>query len=153
MFYDLALKFDPASRRCDLVIGDDGDLVIDETSVTPMMMSIGLDRRADEDDPLPEGRTEFLTPPSFSIMRGCAGDALDLAGRRTGSKLWLLDRAKATEQTRLFCEFWLKEALEWVKTDIGSPPEITVTWADEKTLKYRVQIDAVSVSKNVLVGA
>ena len=97
MFFDLALIYEPEARRCDLAIGTDGDLVIDDTSITPVLMSVGLDRRAAEDDPLPAGRTVFLAPSSFSERRGWPGDGLDPRGERIGSRLWLLDRGALHE--------------------------------------------------------
>lgn len=145
MFFDLALRYDPDARRCDLVLGDDFDLVIDETPITPMLLSIGLDRRAAPDDPLPEGRSQFLAPASFSERRGCPGDALDPYGELTGSLLWLLDRAKQTETTRQLCEFWLKQCLDWAEAETGEPPEIEVAWIRKGILGYRVQVQDESI--------
>ena len=54
-FLDAALIFDPETRRADLQLGDDGDLVLDGTPVTPMLISLGSDRRAGPDDELPDG--------------------------------------------------------------------------------------------------
>lgn len=149
MFFDLALAYDPATRSCDLVLGEDGDLAIDETSITPVLLSIGLDRRAAPDDPLPAGRTEFLAPSSFSERRGGPGDALDLAGERAGSKLWLLDRAKQTETTRLLVEMWLRESLEWARRDTGVPAEIEVTWLRPETLKYSVFVADAELTRTI----
>lgn len=151
MFYDLALTYDASTRRCDLTLGDDGDLLIDETPVPSIILSLGLDRRASVDDPLPEGRSQFLTPSSFSERRGCVGDGLDPFGEMSGSKLWLLDRAKQTETTRLMAEYWLQEALSWAKSETGTPAQIEVAWVRPGVLGYRVSIDdsAVSLSKRV----
>lgn len=145
MFFDLALTYDPSTRRCDLAVGDDGDLVVDETSITPVLLSIGLDRRASPDDPLPQSRSEFLTS-SFAERRGWAGDGLDLRGERVGSRLWLLDRAKETETTRLLFEFWLEEALAWAEADIGQPAELEVNWLRPQTLGYRVLVADAALS-------
>lgn len=145
MFFDLALVYDPVARRCDLAVGDDGDLVIDDTSITPVLLSIGLDRRASPDDPLPEGRSAWLTN-SFSARRGWAGDGLDGRGERCGSRLWLLDRAKQTEITRLLFRFWLEEALAWAERDTGQPAEIDVGWVRSQTLGYRVLVDDAALS-------
>ncbi|MGN6777564.1 phage GP46 family protein [Rhizobium sp.] len=156
MFYDLALAYDPDQRKCDLVLADDCDLLIDETPVPAMLLSIGLDRRAAPDDPLPEGRTQFLAPVSFSERRGCAGDALDPAGQMTGSRLWLLDRAKATETTRQLTEYWLEEALSWAEPETGEPAEIEVGWLQTgatSILGYRAQVDDASLSLSRRVGA
>ncbi len=146
MFFDLALTYDPVARRCDLTLGDDCDLLIDETPIPAILLSVGLDRRASPDDELPEGRSQFLTPTSFSERRGCAGDALDPAGEVSGSRLWLLDRAKETETTRQLCDFWLQESLAWVKLETGAPPEIEVEWVRTGVLGYSVLVDDASVA-------
>lgn len=138
MFHDLALFFDPATRRCDLGLTADGDLAIDLTSVTPVMMSVGLDRRADADDILPDGISSFLTPGSFSALRGAPTDALDPDGVRSGCKCWLLNRAKETETTRALYAFWLKEGLAWAEAVTGQAAEIDVQWLRPKVLGWRV---------------
>ena len=151
MFYDLALQYDSKLRRCDLVLGDDGDLVIDETPIPAILLSIGLDRRAAPDDPLPDGRSQFLTPSSFSERRGAIADGLNPLGGNTGSKLWLLNRAKHTETTRAMCEYWLAEALAWAEPETGEPAEIEVKWLRQGVLGYRAMIadSSVSLSKTV----
>lgn len=145
MFLDLALKYDSAARRCDLVLGADFDLAIDETPIPAILMSVGLDRRAAPDDPLPEGRAQFLAPASYSERRGCAGDALDPYGDVTGVRTWLLDRAKQTETTRQLYEFWLQESLAWAEAETGEPAEIEVAWLASGILGYRVQVQDESV--------
>ncbi|WP_417423626.1 phage GP46 family protein [Hoeflea sp.] len=146
MFYDLALRYDSKLRRCDLVLGDAGDLVIDETPIPAILLSVGLDRRAAPDDPLPDGRSQFLTPSSFSERRGAIADGLNPLGEMTGSKLWLLNRAKHTETTRLMCEFWLADALAWAEPETGAPAEIEVEWLRRGVLGYRVMVGDSSVS-------
>lgn len=140
MFFDLALTYDPQTRRCDLALGADCDLVIDETPLPAMLLSVGLDRRAGPDDPLPEGRSQFLAPASFCERRGCIGDALDPFGALTGTKAWLLDRAKATETTRALYQFWLEESLAWVEDETGTPAKVEVEWIDRDKLRYRIQV-------------
>ena len=100
MPFDVALRYDPATRRCDLAI-ERGDLAVDRTLATPMLVALFSDRRARPDDALPSGVTEFLVPSAANPRRGWVGDALDGQGRRLGSLLWLLSREKQTEQTRL----------------------------------------------------
>lgn len=147
-FYDLALVYDPVTRRADLALGPDGDLVIDETAATPMILSIGLDRRAEDDDELPQGRTKFLTPATFSERRGAIGDALDPNGDLTGSRLWLLDRAKQTEATRLMFEFWLNEALAWVE-DEGGELTVEVNWVRRNFLGWRAGVEDASIEQTL----
>jgi phage gp46-like protein len=146
MFYDVALIYDPATRRADLEIGEDGDLVIDETPITPVLLSVGLDRRANPDDPLPEGRSEFLTQSGIDVRRGAAADALDPRGERIGSRCWLLDRAKATEVTRLLYLSWLAESLEWVTADTAIPAEVEAGWVAPQVLGWRVLVDDTAIS-------
>ena len=152
MFHDLALSYDPDLRRCDLTLDDDFDLAIDETSVTPILMSLGLDRRASPDDPLPIGISDFLTPASFIERRGAVGDALDRNGDLTGSKDWLLDRAKETETTRMMVEYWTREALAWSLDITGSAPEVEVWWAAPGVLARRVMVDGEAVSLSRRIG-
>ncbi|MQT14382.1 hypothetical protein F0357_17350 [Rhizobiales bacterium Sp-1] len=139
-FIDLALIFDASTRRADLSLGEDGDLVLDPTAVTPMLMSIGLDRRARTDDPLPSGITELNQPASLSERRGWAGDALDAQRRRAGSRLWLLERAKKTEITLLAAEHYLTEALGWAGDELSEPAEIEVAWVGAEVLGFRAAV-------------
>ena len=127
-WFDIALVFDPETRTGDLALGPDGDLLIDETPLTPMLISLGSDRRAHPDDDLPTGVDALNAPSSFVTRRGWAGDALDPFGRRIGSRLWLLDREKQDELTRLFVEDIAREALRWVAVETGTAAGITVSW-------------------------
>jgi len=145
MFYDLALQFDQKSFSCDLVLGTNGELAVDETPVTAMLLSVGLDRRASPDDPLPRGRELYLSQAGIDVRRGSPCDVLDGTGARIGSKCWLLDRAKETEETRLLYQMWLEQALEWVGDETGRPAEITVTWVQPQTLQWRVMVDDYSL--------
>jgi len=152
MFFDAALQYDPASKHCDYVIGDDGDLVLDFTPITPILMSIGLDRRADPDDELPVGRTKFLAPFSFSERRGSPCDALDPQGNVSGSKCWLLDRAKQTDSTKLLYEFWLNQSLAWAEPETGEPAEVDVQWLRPGMLGYRIRVEDTAVNISVPIG-
>lgn len=151
MFLDLGLTFDPLTRRCDLALGDDFDLVLDASPVPAMLTSAGLDRRADPDDELPEGRSQFLAPASFSERRGGIIDALDAFGRRGGCKMWLLDRAKQTETTRQLAEYWLQEGFAWVEEETGTPADIEVEWVRDGVLGYRIRVgdETLSLTKKV----
>lgn len=144
-FLDAALVYDPTSRRADLELGEDGDLLLDETPVTPMLISLGSDRRAEADDELPDGVDTLNAATSFVTRRGWSGDALDALGRRIGSRLWLLNRAKQTETTRRFCEIWAAEALGWAGLELGRPAQIEASWLRPNVLKLRCAIDGTTV--------
>ena len=147
--HDLALAFDGAAFAADLVIAD-GDLVTEDTPAAPILVSLGSDRRAAPDDVLPTGVSPLNQPTTWSERRGWWGDALDRRSRRIGSRLWLLDREKATEQVRLRAQAYVAEALAWMALDLGVTPDISVTIERAETkspvLLIRVQVDARSVS-------
>ncbi len=151
MFFDAALTFDPETRQCDLALSDDFDLAIDETPITPMLLSIGLDRRAAPDDELPQGRSRFLQPHGLSERRGGPTDALDANGQRAGSRIWLLSRAKRTEITRGMFQFWLQECLAWAKSLTGHDAEINVEWRGN-ILTYSAMIDEAEIKLSQEIG-
>ncbi len=145
---DLHLAYDRATRRVDLTLGEDGDLALDATPAPAMLLSVGCDRRARPDDVLPTGITELNAPSSFIERRGWAGDAVDGQGDRTGCRLWLLDRAKETELTRLMAVEWLKEGFAWVERDVGRPAEVSAQWISRDVLGIRVVIGRFNFSLN-----
>ena len=151
-FLDCALVYDPTTRRADLVLGADGDLALDDTPATPMLISLGTDRRAEPDDELPDGIDALNASTSFVSRRGWAGDALDALGRRIGSRIWLLNRAKQTETTRRFCEIWAAESLAWAEAETGTPAEISATWLQRGLLKLRCMVDGTVVTRSVRTG-
>lgn len=108
----LAMDVDPATGLPDLVIRG-RTLALDVTPRTPAIVSLYADRRARPDDALPVDPAPLLQPDLLDPRRGWWGDALDPQGRRTGSRLWLLSRAKETEATRRRAELYAREALAW----------------------------------------
>lgn len=156
-FLDAMLVYDPAGRRSDLVLGADGDLVMDETPATPMLISLGSDRRARPDDPLPTGGGSDQTvgesePASLTVRRGWPGDALDAEQRVIGSRLWLLDRAKQTELTRRFAEEWGREALSWARAETGRAASVAAVWIRRGVLALSCNVDGRAVTINRQVG-
>jgi phage gp46-like protein len=147
---DLALRFDPVRFVTDVTIAE-GDLVLDDTPVTPLLMALGCDRRALPDDVLPTGVSPLTSPATLVERRGWAGDALDRFGRLAGSRLWLLDREKKTDEVLRRAEFHVREALAWLSDELGITPVIEVTWAERSTqatgwLQIRVAVDGRSVT-------
>lgn len=148
-FLDAALVYDPVTRRADLALGDDCDLMLDETALTPMLISLGTDRRAEPDDELPSGIDALNASTSFVSRRGWIGDALDRLGRKIGCRIWLLDRAKQTETTRRFCIFWAEEALAWAKTELGQAAEVGAEWVRTGMLGLRCKVGDQVVERNI----
>lgn len=148
---DLALVYDPAAKHADCEIGEDGDLVLDDTPVTPMLISLGSDRRALDDDILPSGEDFFSRGSGgFGARRGAVGDILDAEGRRCGSRLWLLDREKQDEPdpdlTRRRAQAYLEEAFDWVRVETGRAASITTEWARRGVLRFKVAIGETNLS-------
>jgi phage gp46-like protein len=99
---DVSTIWSPAAARADWAILAP-DLARDTDLETAVVISLFTDRRADADDVIPDGSDD---------RRGWWGDAF--ADRPIGSKLWLLERAKKTEQTRLRAQDYVDEALAWL---------------------------------------
>lgn len=151
MPFDAALRYDPATRRCDLAI-ERGDLAVDRTLATPMLVALFSDRRARPDDALPSGPGAFLVPSSANPRRGWVGDALDGEGRRLGSLLWLLEREKQTEQTRLRAIAYASEALGDLAERTGLQVSVDAQWLRRGTLALAARLGAKQVRLALPVG-
>ena len=151
MFSDLALTFDDLSRGCDVIFADDGDVAIDVTAATPLLMSVGLDRRALASNELPDCVTRVYQPSSFYERRGSALDALDRNGEFAGCRMWLLSRAKETEETRQLAEYALTESTFWAKKQTGVAAEVSAWWAARQLLRWSVATgeDTITLSRRI----
>lgn len=151
MACDLALAYDPTSGRCNLVY-DGRDFVLDSTPATPMLMALLARRRAHTDDVVPDSSPAAPYAPSQLLARGgWPGDALDGQGRLTGSRLWLLAAAKATETTRRLAEDAAAEALEQVEADRGYSIAVQVSWSQNLPGGKVLLIQAAAGSTSVAV--
>ena len=114
---DLQIRWDVEASRADLVAVD-GDLAIGRDLETAVIVSLFTDRRAEPDDPLPDGGGD---------RRGYWGDGL--TDQPLGSRLWLLAREKATRQTLLRAVEYAKEALAWLVADgVAERVEVAAEW-------------------------
>lgn len=106
---DLALTWDAARGDADLSLID-SDLASDRGLETAVLLSLFTDRRAERDDRPPSGDARD--------RRGWWADQFaDVEGDRIGSRLWMLDRAKLTNQTVLRAREYVLEALAWMLED------------------------------------
>lgn len=152
---DLALRFDPLTRRFDLVASGT-DLAVDLTPATAMIVSLGTDRYARDDDRLPGEPLAVpedpAAPAQLNLRRGWVGDALDTAGRRIGSRLWLLEREKHSEATRLKAERAAAEALDWLTTERGYAVEVSAEWASRTVLAIIARAGGAGVTVRRAIG-
>jgi len=149
---DFALVYDPVSRCADMAFNG-RDFVLDATPATPLIMSIGCERRARNDDTLPDDITNPLAPSTLMAKRGWWGDSLNPPGRLTGSRTWLVQRAKATEITRKAVENYLAEATGWLSTDLGLNVQITVRWLSSTYLGYRVRVGSTELALQLALSS
>lgn len=105
---DIALAFSEDMLAADLALSG-GDLATDDGLRTAVILSLFTDARARDDDPLPQDGAD---------RRGWWGDVGNAdANDRTGSRLWLLERAKATSETAVRAADYAREALAWMTAD------------------------------------
>lgn len=135
------------ARRFDVAI-DGRDFAVDRTPATAMVLAIGSDRRARPDDQLPTGDDDA----GLNARRGWVGDALDPQQRRLGSRLWLLRRAKATEETRKLAILYAQEALANVAADRGATLDVTASWVRPQVLGLVARLGATSIEFRQAVG-
>lgn len=145
MFLDIALRHDPATRRCDIVFDGRG-IVLDRTPATPLLASLGSERRAEPDDELPDGATDGSLRAGLNPRRGWAGDALARDGQRAGSRLWLLERQKQTEDVRLTAEGIARQAVAWLEEREALEAECTATWVRRNVMALTVRLGGSSVT-------
>lgn len=106
---DLALVWSNTTRDADLSMIDD-DVASDRGLVTAVLLSLYTDRRANDDDVPPSGDP--------TDRRGWwADEFLPVEGDKYGSRRWLLDRSKRTNDTARLAAEYDREALAWMLED------------------------------------
>jgi phage gp46-like protein len=107
---DLKLAWNNELAEADLVL-DGPELAIEQGLDTAIIISLFTDARASADDELPGG--------PGSDPRGFWADSVApvVAGDVTGSRLWLLERAKRTPDTLRKVEAYASDALRWLLDD------------------------------------
>lgn len=107
---DIKLIFDPLTLTIDFNFVD-GDFVVDKGLETAVIISLFTDRRAKEDDILPDINSDD--------RKGWWGDLLapEIEGDEIGSRLWLLQRSKTTNQVINKAKTYIEEALQWMIDD------------------------------------
>ena len=118
--FDFKLDFDNGAGAADLALTSTGDFAPEAGLETAIIISLGTDAMARDDDELPDGTDD---------RRGWWGDLAEQPGGprdETGSRLWLLDRAVMTQETLRRAEQYAADALAWLVTD-GVAERVDVT--------------------------
>jgi phage gp46-like protein len=106
---DLALVWG-TTTSADLTTSIDDDLASDAGLETACLLSLFTDRRAESDDVPPSGDP--------NDRRGWWADQfMPVEGDRIGSRRWLLDRSKRTNEVVRRAEEYDREALAWMIED------------------------------------
>lgn len=97
---------------------EDEDLESDAGLETAVIISLFTDRRARDDDELPD--------PNNPDRRGWWGDLVaEVEDDQIGSRLWLLARSKTTPDILVKAKEYAEEALQWLIDD-GAAQKIEV---------------------------
>ncbi len=99
---------------------EDGDLESDDGLETAVIISLFTDRRARDDDELPDANNPD--------RRGWWGDLVaEVADDQIGSRLWLLERSKTTPDVLVKAKEYAEEALSWmIEGDVAKKIEVEV---------------------------
>ena len=141
---DLALlppaPLDVAGPDCGM---EAGDLVAEGSLRTAVILSLFLDRRADDDDILPNGSddrrgwwADTVAPMTdYGIGGGSA------SGDHIGSRLWLLSREKQLAGVLERARHYAEEALTWLVEDgVATAVQVTATNPRQGWLALEVTI-------------
>lgn len=119
--------------RLDFAVNEH-DLSGDHDLKTAVLVSLFTDRRAEDDDVLPE---------EGASKRGWWADVFGVVGdgRRIGSRLWLLQREKQLNEVVNRAREYCKEALQWLVDDgVASDVIIDAEVVADGVLGIRVAI-------------
>lgn len=123
---DISINWSPALSRGDWTLLG-AQLQGGTDLVSAILISLFTDRVAGPDDVIPDGTTD---------PRGWWGDD---AAYPIGSRLWLLSRAKQTDDTLALAQGYIAEALQWLIDDgVVARFGITVEWSSPGRLGARI---------------
>lgn len=114
MTTDIKIRWDTNLMEGDFIF-ENNDLVTDEGLATAVLISLFTDQRASDEDDIPNANVN----QNYIDKRGWWGDVVSpvVDGDEIGSKLWLLERAKTTDENLAAAEEYATDALEWMKDD------------------------------------
>jgi len=131
---DARMVFEPTIGHGDIVVGD-RDLERDDGLETSVIISLFSNRRADEEDVLPD---------EDGSREGWWADRADPDETNPdliGSKLWLLGRGKFVTDLPARAEEFAKEGLQWMIDDgVASEVQVSASRAGTYELSIEVRI-------------
>lgn len=130
---DIRMTYDNISQAGDFVVTK-GDLATDRDLETAVLISLFTDRRASDDDVVPDGTDD---------RRGCWMDALSEIP--LGSRIWLLNREKIIPSTVAALKEYIEEALQWL-LDQHIARAVTVTCTPDSR-KHQITA-AIDIARN-----
>lgn len=127
---DLALIWDSQLFSADADV-ELNDLATDTGLATATLLSLFTDRLSEE-----------ATGQFPADRRGWWGDVHPVvSGDRIGSRLWLLEREKASESTRVRAEEYAREALAWLLEDqVAERVDVVASYPARGVLALAVDI-------------
>ena len=130
---DLALAWDPNLGEADLFL-QGFDLATDDGLRTAVIISLFTDRRARDDDTLPDPGGDRRGWWADSVAPAVVGDEL-------GSRLWLLEREKRSPAVIERVRTYSAEALAWLREDgVGQDVIVTAEAFGHSGIAIRVEI-------------
>jgi phage gp46-like protein len=108
-----------------------GDIAKDEGLETAVLISLYTDRRV----------TVAELPPNETDQGGWWADTFEQEGDGTGSKIWLLNKSKANDQTIAQMETYAAEALQWMIDDgVARSISIEASYDENKNLLLEISV-------------
>ncbi len=145
---DLKILWDTTYFEGDLSFSIvDQDLEMDEGLATAVIISLFTDRRAEDDDILPDSNN--------MDRRGWWGDLVSpvVLGDQIGSRLWLLERSKTEQEVLLKTKEYAEESLQWMIDDmVAQKVEVDVERAEpvgSDRLYFKVYIHKDKETQNI----
>lgn len=128
---DIQTIWDAATQRGDWAVSA-GSLASGLDVQTSVLLSLFTDRLVDADDDIPDA-----PPAGVPDRRGWWGD--DDPKYLSGSRLWLLDRAKGPMNVAQRAEDYAREALQWMLDDgVVAKFDIQAVWTPQNQLTLTV---------------
>ena len=129
---DIAIRWDATRYRGDWDVTS-GDLAVDATLQTAVLLSLFTDRVADPG---------FVPPPGEPVdRRGWWGDSYEPSP--LGSRICQLNRTVKTDGATLLAQArdYCLEALQWLKDDgVAGSIDVTTWWTSAQAIGIRVVI-------------